>query len=111
MNLIFFHRYDYTLPLGIPGELFSLPTLRGLCQKVGIQLLARKYSLTETSFTPADVIGLYPIVKHSAPESRDGQHFFNLGKNFMLEGRLDKAYEYLNASLEFFTQVYGMWIF
>jgi hypothetical protein len=74
---------------------------------VGIQLLARKYTLLENSFVPSDILGVFPIVKHSAPESHDGQQFFELGKGFMMEGRLDKAYEYLNAALEFFTQVYG----
>lgn len=104
-------KYDYQLPNLIPGGIFSLPTLRGLCQRVGIHLLARKYTLTENSFSPAHIIGLFPIVKHSAPESRDGLHFFELGKSFMAEGRLDKAFEYLNAALEFFTQVYGMYQF
>lgn len=100
-------KYDYQLPTVIPGELFTLPSLRAICQKVGIQLLARKYTLVENSFLPSDILGVFPIVKHSAPESHDGQQFFELGKGFMLEGRLDKAYEYLNAALEFFTQVYG----
>eukprot|EP01127_Copromyxa_protea_P005232 TRINITY_DN1513_c2_g1_i1.p1 TRINITY_DN1513_c2_g1~~TRINITY_DN1513_c2_g1_i1.p1 ORF type:complete len:1243 (-),score=410.37 TRINITY_DN1513_c2_g1_i1:1503-5231(-) len=100
-------KYNYTLPTLIAGEIFSLPALRSICQKVGIQLVAHKYTLADNSFLPSDILGLFPIAKHSTPESRDGLHFFELGKSFMMEGRLDKAYEYLNAALEFFTQVYG----
>lgn len=65
-------RFQYDLPAS-PESLRSLLssslTLRSICQKVGIQILAREYDFTTDSpFQPDDILDLFPIVKHINPE-------------------------------------------
>jgi protein TIF31 len=46
----------------------KVPLLRGICNKVGIQLFLKNYSLSETTiFTEDDVAGIFPVIKHAAP--------------------------------------------
>jgi hypothetical protein len=47
----------------------NVPTLRSICQKVGIQVEAKDYDFTlPTPFTADDILKLYPVVKHTDPE-------------------------------------------
>eukprot|EP01124_Arcella_intermedia_P022350 TRINITY_DN3309_c0_g1_i1.p1 TRINITY_DN3309_c0_g1~~TRINITY_DN3309_c0_g1_i1.p1 ORF type:complete len:1374 (+),score=383.46 TRINITY_DN3309_c0_g1_i1:244-4122(+) len=101
-------KYDYVLPDFIPNAMFSVPTLRALCQRVGIQLVAKNYNLaSENPFEVADMMRLYPTVKHSQPITSDGQELLEAAKIYSSQGRADIAYELLSEGLAVLHQVYG----
>eukprot|EP01125_Pyxidicula_operculata_P015596 TRINITY_DN5317_c0_g1_i1.p1 TRINITY_DN5317_c0_g1~~TRINITY_DN5317_c0_g1_i1.p1 ORF type:complete len:1208 (-),score=310.68 TRINITY_DN5317_c0_g1_i1:16-3639(-) len=100
--------YGYTLPELVVPEIFTLKTLRSICQKVGIQLRVREYDFSsEYPFNVNDVVRLYPIVKHSEPRSEDALDLLEGGQSYLLQGRLDIAFELLSEALSIFNQVYG----
>jgi protein TIF31 len=101
-------KYDYELPETIPSHMFELPTLRALCQKTGIQLHARNYDLDkEKVFNAADILDVFPVVKHAVHKTNDGQDLLEMGRNYVQQGRLDTSFELLTESLALFHQVYG----
>eukprot|EP01114_Cavostelium_apophysatum_P000309 TRINITY_DN1028_c0_g1_i1.p1 TRINITY_DN1028_c0_g1~~TRINITY_DN1028_c0_g1_i1.p1 ORF type:complete len:1242 (+),score=350.36 TRINITY_DN1028_c0_g1_i1:187-3726(+) len=103
-------RYNYDLPSreSLRDVIKCLPTVRSICQKVGIQLEARQYNLTAPSpFQPANILRLFPLVKHFNHECTDGINLLAVGKSFLAQGRLDLAFEWLNEALAIFSSVYG----
>ncbi len=101
-------KYDFELPETIPSHMFELPTLRSLCQKTGIQLHARNYDLNkEKAFNAADILDVFPVVKHAVHKTNDGQDLLEMGRNYVQQGRLDTSFELLTESLALFHQVYG----
>jgi protein TIF31 len=101
-------KYDFELPETIPSNMFDLPTLRSLCQKTGIQLHARNYDLNrEKAFNAADILDIFPVVKHAVHKTNDGQDLLEMGRNYVQQGRLDTSFELLTESLALFHQVYG----
>ena len=46
----------------------DLATLRSFCLKVGVQVIARNYSFTQSEpFKRSDILEIYPLVKHMNP--------------------------------------------
>lgn len=62
-------RFQYKLPEDIRTKIAPLPTLRNLCQKMGIQIVARDYDFNSLEpFQVDDILDLFPVVKHSSPK-------------------------------------------
>jgi len=101
--------YDLTTRQSIQENVLgTVSTLRSICQKVGIQVLAKDYDFTQSSpFQIDDIVNLFPLVKHTDPQSADGHNLLEHGKTFYTQGRLDIAYELLTEALAIFHQVYG----
>jgi protein TIF31 len=88
---------------------YSLSTLRSICLKVGIQLVARDYDMAkEHPFKLSDIVRIFPVVKHYEPKSKEGHELLETGRAFYLQGRFDVAFDLLSESLNIFQQVYGM---
>jgi protein TIF31 len=103
-------RFKYDLPSrdSLKSLIKSLQTVRSLCQKTGVQIEAKDYTLdSEAPFVGQNILSLVPVVKHSDPESMDGRGLLEVGKTFLNQGRLDIAYELLTEALAIFHQVYG----
>jgi len=104
-------RFSYALPARDSiheSILATVATLRSICQKVGIQILAKDYDFSQnTPFHIDDIVNLFPIIKHTDPQSADGHNLLEHGKSFYTQGRLDIAYELLTEALAIFHQVYG----
>lgn len=67
-------RFRYELPShdAIRYLISSVSTLRSICQKVGIQINGRDYDLNlETPFNSDDILGLFPVVKHTNPQVKN----------------------------------------
>jgi len=103
-------RYQYKLDASSvnPELVRSIPTLRAICQKVGIQLEVKDYDLANFPFEVSNVIDLHPVVKQLSPESREGKGLLEQGKILLSQDRIDLAYELLSESLSIFHQVYGV---
>jgi len=100
--------FQYELSVDIQSKLVIIPTLRNLCQKMGIQIAAKDYDFSaEHPFQPDDILDLYPVVKHSLPKTADGHDLLEAGVSYLAQGRLDIAFELLSEALVIFSQVYG----
>lgn len=103
-------RFHFDLPSrATVGAIVSCtPTLRSICQKVGIQIEAKNYDFSRSEpFSPEDILQIFPVVKHTNPETADGKNLLEAGKAFLAQARLDIAYELLVEALSIFHQVYG----
>ncbi|KAJ4761266.1 Tetratricopeptide repeat (TPR)-like superfamily protein [Rhynchospora pubera] len=80
---------------GITDEfdyLRKLILLRGLCNKVGLELVARDYDLSGPNpFEKSDIISLVPICKHMICSSADGRNLLEASKTALDKGKLDEA--------------------
>ncbi|KAL6062933.1 Clustered mitochondria protein [Balamuthia mandrillaris] len=86
----------------------NIPVLRSICLKAGVQVMARDYDFKMLlPFRRGDILSLFPTVKHLDPKTMDGQQLLEAGKAFLLQARLEYAYELLNEALAIFHQVYG----
>jgi protein TIF31 len=100
--------YNFELPEEIPAFIFDMVTLRSLCQKCGIKIVCRNYNLeSDTPFTSADILGLFPNVKYADLRTVEGHQLLEIGKNYIAQSRYDVAYEFLIEALAIFHQVYG----
>ena len=105
-------RFNYELPTSrdsyLNGIIRNIPTLRSICTKVGIKVESRDFEFSmDSPFLVEDILELYPVVKHTDPQSYDGSNLLEAGKSFLSQGRLDIAYELLTQALAIFHQVYG----
>ncbi|KAG8072136.1 hypothetical protein GUJ93_ZPchr0006g40761 [Zizania palustris] len=82
--------------------------LRNLCQKVGITIAARKYSLDAAApFQPSDILNLQPVIKHSVPVCTDARNLMEAGKIRMAEGTLNEAYALFSEAFSLLQQITG----
>ena len=85
-----------------------LITLRALCQQTGIQIISKNYDFYSPAvFKEDDINGFFPVSKSSFNVSVDGHDLLEGGKGFLLQGRLDIAFELLTEALSVFHQTYG----
>lgn len=104
-------RFQYKLPVSrkeIKRIVVCLPTLRALCQKMGVQVHAREYNFEDAMpFQPEDIMNLFPLVKHCNPESSDGKNLLEIGKAYLGQGQYEIALDLLSEALAICHQVYG----
>jgi protein TIF31 len=86
----------------------KLSTLRGFSLKVGLKLLYKDYKLgTDSAFTISDIQSLEPVVKHSTPKSMAAQGLLEVGKQQLMTGQMESAFEFLSQAIVMFQQVKG----
>ncbi|KAI9339174.1 clustered mitochondria-domain-containing protein [Zopfochytrium polystomum] len=87
----------------------QVPLLRSICLKVGIQLLARSHSWDagENCFSPADVLNLYPVVKHTEPRSSFGDEIQEHSVLAMRRGDSQLCADLIAEATSVYEQVYG----
>jgi len=87
---------------------YALPALRLLCQKTGISIRAKQYDLyAHQPITSDDIMGLFPIIKMPTPANSDAWDLVEAGKNFLMKGRVDVAFEFLTEAIQIFHQTHG----
>ncbi|CAN6277134.1 unnamed protein product [Urochloa humidicola] len=66
--------------------------LRGLCSKVGLELVARDYDMNSTNpFDKSDIVSIVPVCKHVVYSSIDGRNLLESSKMALDKGKLDDA--------------------
>lgn len=66
--------------------------LRGLCSKVGLELVARDYDMNSPNpFDKSDIVNIIPVCKHVVYSSIDGRNLLESSKMALDKGKLDDA--------------------
>ncbi|KAI3715095.1 hypothetical protein L6452_22062 [Arctium lappa] len=89
-------------------DLRKFSILRGLCHKVGLELVPRDYDMDSSSpFRKADIISMLPIYKHVACSSADGRTLLESSKTSLDKGKLEDAVNYGTKALSKLVSVCG----
>lgn len=93
-------------------QVSKLALLRSVCKKTGVQLLARQYNLSNATSTPTfntdDILDVFPLTKHMAPTSGEGDRLYNEGCAKSRAGLMREAADLLERSLQVMQQTYGL---
>ncbi|KAH9615729.1 hypothetical protein KSS87_020914, partial [Heliosperma pusillum] len=82
--------------------------LRGLCHKVGLELVPRDYDVdSECPFRKSDIISMVPVYKHVACSSADGRTLLESSKTSLDKGKLEDAVNYGTKALSKLVSVCG----
>ncbi|MFS7932223.1 putative clustered mitochondria protein [Helianthus anomalus] len=101
-------RFTYQLKNESRTDLRKFSILRGLCHKVGLELVPKDYDMDSASpFTKADIISMVPIYKHVACSSADGRTLLESSKTSLDKGKLEDAVNYGTKALSKLVSVCG----
>jgi protein TIF31 len=102
-------KYHYTLSNeSLDVLLHKQSTLRGFAFKVGLVLSCKDYKLDNNMpFGIGDIQRVSPIVKHSTPKSMAAQGLLEVGKQQLMTGQMESAFEFLSQAIVMFQQVKG----
>ncbi|VAH37969.1 unnamed protein product [Triticum turgidum subsp. durum] len=82
--------------------------LRGLCSKVGLELVARDYDMNSPNpFDKSDIVNIVPICKHVVYSSIDSRNLLESSKMALDKGKLDDAVNYGSKALSKVIAVCG----
>ncbi|WOH05523.1 hypothetical protein DCAR_0624940 [Daucus carota subsp. sativus] len=100
-------RYGYTIKDEFQ-HLRKLSILRGLCHKVGLELIPRDFDLeSQNPFKRSDIISLVPVCKHVGCSSADGRTLLESSKVALDKGNLEEAVTYGTKALAKMIAVCG----
>ncbi|KAL3511915.1 hypothetical protein ACH5RR_024632 [Cinchona calisaya] len=89
-------------------KLRKLTILRGLCHKVGLELVPRDYDMGNPNpFRPSDFISMVPVCKHVGCSSADGRNLLESSKIALDKGKLEDAVNYGTKALAKMIAVCG----
>lgn len=89
-------------------DLRKYAILRGLCHKVGLELITKDYDMDMPHpFRKSDIISVVPIYKHVACSSADGRTLLESSKTFLDKGKLEDAVSYGTKALAKLVAVCG----
>ncbi|RZC16715.1 Protein TSS isoform B [Glycine soja] len=89
-------------------DLRKFAILRGLCHKVGLELVPRDYEMdTASPFRKTDIVSMVPIYKHVACSSADGRTLLESSKTSLDKGKLEDAVNYGTKALSKLVSVCG----
>ncbi|XP_062220553.1 protein REDUCED CHLOROPLAST COVERAGE 2-like [Phragmites australis] len=89
-------------------DLRKYAILRGLCHKVGLELVTKDYDMDMPHpFRKSDIISVIPIYKHAACSSADGRTLLESSKTFLDKGKLEDAVNYGTKALAKLVAVCG----
>ncbi|KAK6263688.1 hypothetical protein SCA6_019122 [Theobroma cacao] len=89
-------------------HLRKLSILRGLCHKIGLELVPRDYDMEcPEPFKMWDVISMYPVCKHVGCSSADGRTLLESSKIALDKGKLEDAVNYGTKALARMIAVCG----
>ncbi|XP_076943593.1 protein REDUCED CHLOROPLAST COVERAGE 2-like [Bidens hawaiensis] len=101
-------RFAYQLKTESCTDLRKFSILRGLCHKVGLELVPRDYDMDSASpFRKTDIISMAPIYKHVACSSADGRTLLESSKTSLDKGKLEDAVNYGTKALTKLVSVCG----
>ncbi|KAG8070424.1 hypothetical protein GUJ93_ZPchr0006g44035 [Zizania palustris] len=94
--------YEYHL------DLRKYAILRGICHKVGLELVTKDYDMDMPNpFRRSDIISIVPIYKHVACSSADSRTLLESSKTFLDKGKLEDAVNYGTKALAKLVAVCG----
>ncbi|KAK7294066.1 hypothetical protein RJT34_16949 [Clitoria ternatea] len=100
-------RFEWTLNDEFQ-HLRKLSILRGLCNKVGLELFPRDYDMeSHKPFGKYDIISLVPVCKHVGCSSVDGRNLLESSKIALDKGKLEDAVNYGTKALAKMMAVCG----
>ncbi|XVF24750.1 hypothetical protein REPUB_Repub13aG0153900 [Reevesia pubescens] len=89
-------------------HLRKLSILRGLCHKVGLELVPKDYDMEcPEPFRSCDIISMYPVCKHVGCSSADGRTLLESSKIALDKGKLEDAVNYGTKALAKMIAVCG----
>ncbi|CAM0943501.1 unnamed protein product [Alopecurus aequalis] len=89
-------------------DLRKYAILRGICHKVGLELVTKDYDMDMPHpFRKPDIISIVPIYKHVACSSADGRTLLESSKTFLDKGKLEDAVSYGTKALAKLVAVCG----
>ncbi|KAG6730306.1 hypothetical protein I3842_01G073700 [Carya illinoinensis] len=101
-------RYEWDLSSLNHKDVRKFAILRGLCHKVGIELVPRDFDMDSPQpFRKSDVIGLVPVHKQAACSSADGRQLLESSKTALDKGKLEDAVVYGTKALAKLVAVCG----
>ncbi|KAI4328908.1 hypothetical protein L6164_021226 [Bauhinia variegata] len=101
-------RYDWDLSRSSYKDIRKFAILRGLCHKVGIELVPRDFDMdSPTPFYKSDIVSLVPVHKQAACSSADGRQLLESSKTALDKGKLEDAVTYGTKALAKLVAVCG----
>ncbi|KAL6982101.1 hypothetical protein U1Q18_023716 [Sarracenia purpurea var. burkii] len=101
-------RYDWDLSSLNYKDVRKFAILRGLCHKVGIELVPRDYDMNSPEpFQKLDIVSLVPVHKQAACSSADGRQLLESSKTALDKGKLEDAVSYGAKALAKLVAVCG----
>ncbi|CAI9754129.1 unnamed protein product [Fraxinus pennsylvanica] len=89
-------------------HLRRLSILRGICHKVGLELVPKDYDMeSSTPFEKSDIISIVPMCKHVGCSSADGRTLLESSKIALDKGKLEDAVNYGTKALAKLIAVCG----
>ncbi|KAI3513902.1 hypothetical protein L1887_12126 [Cichorium endivia] len=90
------------------GSLRKFAILRGLCHKVGLELVPRDYDMDSAfPFKKSDIVSMVPVYKHVACSSADGRTLLESSKTSLDKGKLEDAVNFGTKALAKLVSVCG----
>lgn len=101
-------RYEWDLSSSNFKDVRKFAILRGLCHKVGIELVPRDFDMDSPHpFRKSDVVSLVPVHKQAACSSADGRQLLESSKTALDKGKLEDAVTYGTKALAKLVAVCG----
>lgn len=101
-------RYEWDFSTLNNKDVRKFAVLRGLCHKVGIELVPRDFDMDSPyPFQKLDVISLVPVHKQAACSSADGRQLLESSKTALDKGKLEDAVSYGTKALAKLVAVCG----
>ncbi|CAN0889699.1 Protein REDUCED CHLOROPLAST COVERAGE 1 [Linum grandiflorum] len=101
-------RFDWELSISNFKDIRKFALLRGLCHKVGIELVPRDFDMDSPyPFQKSDVVSLVPVHKQAACSSADGRQLLESSKTALDKGKLEDAVTYGTKALAKLVAVCG----
>ncbi|KAJ6799447.1 protein TSS [Iris pallida] len=101
-------RYDWELCISSYRDIRKYAILRGLCHKVGIEMLPRNFDMDSADpFDKMDIISLVPVHKQVACSSADGRQLLESSKTALDKGKLEDAVSFGTKALAKLIAVCG----
>uniref|UniRef100_A0A2N9HYJ0 Clu domain-containing protein n=1 Tax=Fagus sylvatica TaxID=28930 RepID=A0A2N9HYJ0_FAGSY len=101
-------RFDWGLSSLSYKDIRKFAILRGLCHKVGIELVPRDFDMDSPNpFRKSDIVSLVPVHKQAACSSADGRQLLESSKTALDKGKLEDAVTYGTKALTKLVAVCG----
>lgn len=108
LELFLKKRYEWDVGSLNYKDVRKFAILRGLCHKVGIELVPRDYDMSSPSpFQKVDIVSLVPVHKQAACSSADGRQLLESSKTALDKGKLEDAVSYGTKALAKLVAVCG----
>ncbi|XP_050081322.1 clustered mitochondria protein homolog [Anopheles maculipalpis] len=101
---------DSIEPLIGAFKLQKISLLRAFCLKTGVQIMLQEYAFDQRNrptFTDADIVNVFPVVKHINPRASDAYNFYTTGQTKIQQGYFQDGYGLISEALNLLNNVYG----